>query len=33
MARQVGAMRRLGEIDAVRARAAEVLGGLDRGAL
>jgi deoxyribodipyrimidine photolyase-related protein len=33
MARQVSAMRRLGDIDAVRARAAEVLDRLDRGAL
>lgn len=33
MARQVSAMRRLGDLDAVRERAAELLDRLDRGAL
>ena len=33
MARQVSAMRRLGDLDVVRERAAEVLDRLDRGAL
>jgi deoxyribodipyrimidine photolyase-related protein len=33
MARQVNAMRRLRDLDAVRARAAEILDRLDRGAL
>jgi hypothetical protein len=33
MARQLSAMRRLGDLDAVRERAAEVLDRLDRGEL